>query len=438
MTTHKLSLADNATTEIDAMPGALALDPARRCLSKTAPLRDNRWRRGANATLQVARNQGWRGRADRYGASSIGRDWDGRSDIRFATVTMPAKTVADIVEELRQGIAARGVPLATLPTQKSVRVCDRSVPGWGALVIDVDFDEFISPVSVDDHCLAKNPDMTAAEIGATMADLVSKIHAVRNRTAAHELLLRRAFEEQSKLAGVVPLWLRISPTSFGWPFSMPQIEAREMVILKLDEDLRPIMDNDFASTATDIQRYLQPLGKIQARRAANLARLEAARSAGLISEVALALVEARGMDPGEVFSSLRAARLKGDRKGIVHQNGTTRETLTLVDGVVDANFKFKGGNYAPGKLTLDGDFPETPVISAKGRPLAAYVDHPAFKGAGITIWYARILLGKLRLYHHVRSITIEEATQARFTNAPDPIDTFGDGFGGAPHIKGAA
>lgn len=438
MTTPKLPLADNATTEIDAMPGALAPDPARPHLRKAVPLRDDWWRHGADATLLVARNLSWRARTYRDGADMIGRGWDGRSDIKVGNKTVTADTVGAVVEELRWGIAARDVSLATLPDQKSVRVCDVFGGGWGTLVIDVDFGEFILPLSVDYLHLAKHPDITAAEIGAEMADLVLNTHTVRDKVSALELQLRGAFEEQSSLAGVVPLWFRMRPRRLGFPPATPQSEVRELVVIKLDEDLRPTMGYRPTRSLGDIQSYLQFDRTIQVRRATNRSRLEAAGSAGLISEVALALVEARGMDSGEVFSSLRAARLKGNRNRIVHHTATTREALTLVDGVVDANIKFEGGNYAPGKLTLDGDYPRTMAIGAKGRPLAAVVDHPAFKGAGITIWYARALPGKLRLYHHVRSITIEEATRARFTNAPDTIDTFGDGLGGAPHTEGGA
>lgn len=87
---------------------------------------------------------------------------------------------------------------------------------------------------------------------------------------------------------------------------------------------------------------------------------------------------------------------------------TTRERLTLVEGVDDAAIDFRGGDYASGKLTLVGDWPKTLAMAAKGRALTAFVDHPAFAAVGVPIRMARVLSGRLRLYHHIQLRPIEE------------------------------
>ncbi len=47
-------------------------------------------------------------------------------------------------------------------------------------------------------------------------------------------------------------------------------------------------------------------------------------SKGFVTEVALGLIEARGMDACGVLDSLRAAVLAHDYNGIVHSTATTR------------------------------------------------------------------------------------------------------------------
>ncbi|RYY26115.1 MAG: hypothetical protein EOP62_11595 [Sphingomonadales bacterium] len=370
------------------------------------------WRLGATATLGAARKHHWRATKDNGGAPWIGRDWNGRSDIKLGSKAVAADAVTSLVEELRIGIGAQNVRVAKLPDHKSVRTCSNGGPRPPSLVVDVDFGEFVLPVGFNGDLLINRPDITFAEIEAGMMKLVAETHAERHQVAALELELRSAFLEQTMLAGVIPLWLRMIPWQFYTRYQGPRSDLREMAVLMLDEDLRPVIRIRLTRTVADIQLYLGFHGEVQRRRSAMRSKLDAACSGGFVSEVALGLIKARGMDPIDVLNRLWAARLDQDHDGIVHRTATTRETLTLVEGVVEATIAFDGGCYTSGKLTLDGDYPRTLAMSAKRRPLTAFVDHPAFRVAGVTIRQARALRGRLRLYHTVRTMPMEEAACA--------------------------
>lgn len=166
------------------------------------------------------------------------------------------------------------------------------------------------------------------------------------------------------------------------------------------------------SSVAQLEQYLEFHGEYQRRRATTRARLDAIGSAALVTDVAAGLFASRGLDPLATLAALRAARAQGDHGGIVIRTDTTRERLTLVEGIVEVAFDFEGGDYASGKLTLNGEYPKTLAMAAKGRAMAAFVDHPAFRAAGVTVRQARALRGRLRLYHRVQLGPIEEAAAA--------------------------
>lgn len=384
-----------------------------------APPRPSWWRLGATATLRVAKERGWSADADNGGAPWIGRQWNGRSNIKLGSEAVPAQTVAGIIEHLRHGIASLNVQVARLPDSRSVRHCSFSGPWLSTIVIDVDFGEFILPVSITENLLVKHPRITAAEVGSGMMDIIMTADAVRSQVGALDLELRNAVVEQSILAGVTPLWFRMFPWHFNVRYEAPLSDTRELMVLMLDEDLRPIIsDLRLCRSAPDITYYLRFHGEMQRRRSAMRSKLDAAGSAAFVTEVARGLIDVRGMDPVDVLDRLRTSRLAQDRDGILLCTETTRERLTLVEGLIDAAIDFEGGNYRSGKLTLQGDFPETFAIAAKGRPLTAFVDHPAFRAARVKIKYARALRGRLRLYHTVRSSPVEEVALARAERVP--------------------
>lgn len=397
--------SDEAENDPQVLAATTMLNPV-----KAAFLSDAWWRRGGGATLQLAKDHGWRADADANEEDGfwIGRDWDGRSDIDLGGETLAATTVWAIIEELRRGIASRSVAVARPPDHTSIRVCSATPYNLSTLVLDVDLGDFILPVSVDGDLLVRHPGITTAEIISGMVEAVLRTHAMRSQIAGMEMQLRSAFEELSVASEILPLWLRMYPWRFNATHVAPLSEVRDMTVLMLDENLRPEMRSYAVGRVEHIVRYLTFYGEGQRRRAAMRSKLDAAGSAGFATDVALGLMRARGMDPVEVLTRLQRSGPAQRLEGIVNLAGATRERLSLFEGVVDADLAFPGGDYESGRLTLDGDYPRTLAASAKGRQLSDFVDHPAFRAAGIPISQARALRGRLRLYHKVRTSPIED------------------------------
>lgn len=389
------------------------------------------WRLGATASLRTAKKRGWRPDDGFGNAQWIGRDWNGHSNIklglednnprnagappRYHTITAEAAT--SILKTLRDGIVACSVQVTRLPDHKSVRCVQYQNFQSATLVIDIDFGEFIFPIEMNADLLANHPDLTPMEVGVGMMEAVLGVHAIRDEMAATERLFRSAFQQQAQIADVVPLWFRKVPWRFDVRYKRPLSTAYDMAVLMLDEDLLPLLVYRSTGSVADIELYLGFHGTTQRRRATNRSKLAATGSAGLVTEVALGLIQARGMEPRKVLDSLRASRLTGNYDGLVHRTDTTREILTFAEGILDTTIEFKGGNYAAGKLTLNGDFPHALVMAAKRRPMTAFVDHPAFRAAGTMIRQARVLRGCLRLYHMVQSMPIEDAAAQIRNNA---------------------
>lgn len=386
------------------------------------PLRPNWWRLGAAATLRFAEHRGWRPTTDNGGAPWIGREWNGRSNIRLGSEIVASQTVEAVLAHLRRGIAAHRVRVARLPDRASVRCCWFCGPRLATIVIDVDFGEFILPVSITESLVARHSDLTAEEVAVGMIDIIVTADAVREQIGALDLDLRNAVVEQSMVAAVTPLWLRMPAWHFNRRYEAPLTDARELTVLMLDQNLRPVISGLRSSrTVAGFTHFLGFHGKMQRRRAVMRAKLDAAGSAGFVTDVARGLIEARGMDPIDVLTRLRASCSESDHEGISHRTDTTFERLTFTEGLIEATIVFAGGNYRSGKLTLNGNFPATLAMAAKGRPLTAFVDHPAFRAAGVTIGYGRALRGRLRLYHKVRSLPVEEVARKTPSNEPSPF-----------------
>jgi hypothetical protein len=305
---------------------------------------------------------------------------------------------------LRQSIREKGIAVSRLPDSSSVRrCCPHGGYGPALLVVDIDFGEFILPVGFDGDFRSRSHSTTSKDVAAGMMELIAEAHSIRRQLADQARAMRIALDEATRLAsGIVPVWLRMRPWPVVQSYHDAPRQTYELVALTLDEDIQQEANGTYrVSTAQGVHRYIRSF-KAQRRRAATRAKLKALGSAGLISDVALALIHLRGFKPREVMTYLKVSRLAKRSDGIVHLTQSTRETLTLVEGVVQARIDFAGGHYSSGKLTLLGDFPATVTIAAKNKLLSAFVDHPALKASGAKVTDARSRRGELNLRHRVR------------------------------------
>ncbi|WP_419809185.1 hypothetical protein [Sphingomonas sp.] len=387
----------------------------------------------------------------------IGRPWDGVSDIAIgeqpwdgerdsseaeplwngvfpeADYVVPAADAALLVGELRRQIGELPLLGIALPDHRNVRAClagpegSISEPTPGTLTIDFDLGDMVLPLCIEYWQL--RPD-TATPMPAVARLMMRKlIHAARHRKRLlrRELRMRTAFEDIIGEIGdgAAPLWLRLEPLRFDDADDL--LTHLPYVALDISLDLHQV----WAPSGVERVKTIAKLQKMHAwrptahrRAVARLAEMHTSGSIGWITDVALALIEARGLNPAEVFRQERDASLHGGRSshwGVVDHFGG----LFCNHGILSPYFRFDGGDYNDGTLTIYGNFPHTLAAGAAGRPLAAFADHPAFVASGATVARAEELDGRLAVVHEPRLIPVEEA-ERRWMSTPCALL---DGYG---------
>jgi hypothetical protein len=280
-----------------------------------------------------------------------------------------------------------------------------------ALTIDFDFGEFILPISIRDFVLADKQKASVQGIAASMLGIIERAEKLQDKLARREIRMREALEASAaKLgSGVAPLWLRMEPVPVFEELRDLTRRRYNLLLVTLNECLMWSPISDVAvDSMTKIRGLYSSYSQQQRVRAARLAELEASGSEGWISEVALAMIEERGLNPRVVFEQARQSSL-ADRNGAIefNRNGD-REMLSYRDGALVAMFSFPGGAYSHGTLFLDGQYPETLASAGKGQPLSKFVDHPALCATGVKVRKAQSLLSALMLDHTVCMIPLEE------------------------------
>lgn len=320
------------------------------------------------------------------GVAHVGKTWDGKSDIPVGSRTMSGRDAGRLVARLRRGIRSLNLPRVALPDHTSVRQC-LSKHGTEVVAVEVDFGDFIVPLSLAQNDLANGgPDLPA--IVAGMLRLIAEVEKRRAFMAARELRLRRVAEETAARIGhgAAPVWLRCEPFQHAERPGNLSSARYLLVMALLNEQLvwAPMGDEEI-TTVKQIRDHRGYHSARQRTRAAALARLRETGSAGWISDVALALIEERGLNPGEVFRQAVEARARDRSAGVHFDRKGRKEMLYHDDGVLAALFAFEGGAYKHGELSLWGDHPETLVAAARGRRLFAFVGHPALEATHATV-----------------------------------------------------
>ncbi|KQT33674.1 hypothetical protein ASG29_06590 [Sphingomonas sp. Leaf412] len=347
----------------------------------------------------------------------VGNAWDGRSDIRVGsederTVMLSAPEITQLLGELHRGILALRIAGVAPPMPDSVRTCCLSTADQIALVIDFDFGDFILPLCVDHRRYWVTEKPTVDEIAGGMLDILAHADRVRGRIAKREAGLRRALEETAAKIGrgTAPLWLRMEPLPhYGRPKDIAELRY-VMLMVALNRGLvwAPTGDERIR-TVREIRSHYGYHHREHRSRATALANLQSAGSQGLISEVALAIVRERGLDPREVLRQAVAAGAEDFRGGVQFDRNGKRETLHYQDGVLVALLEFEGGVYSDNALSLWGSYPETLALGATGRKLSDFVDHPAFVSAELVATGAESRQGALDIFHDGKPIPVEAA-----------------------------
>lgn len=342
----------------------------------------------------------------------VGEAWDGSSDIQVGDEAMSGKDVARLLHALRQGISALGLPRISLPDASNVRQCFGAIGSRQKLAIDIDFEDFVVPLSLDEHHLGLRDRPSIAAIGAGMLRIISAIDGRRASIQSREQRLRRAFEETiMKIGnGAAPLWFRMNPLDFDEKASQLSHPTFLMLTVLLNDQLV------WAPTGSELVTSLRQIRSqhgyhvhSQQKRATAIANLREAGSVGWISDTALAIIEERGLKPGEAFRRALQVRWADRRGGLEFTREGKRETLYVDDGVLIASIQFAGGHHYRDQLIL-WDYPEKEsVATAKGRRLSDFANHPAFVATEAVVHEAELRSGHLELTYEARLTSVEHA-----------------------------
>ena len=351
----------------------------------------------------------------------IGDAWDGTSAMQVGRRNIAASDIRRLLELLGRSINQLGISAIVPPDARSVRQCFVGVGAREALTIDIDMDGFILPLCIEERTLAGDEIMDWEAIAAEMARHIESVDRIRDRFLSRELRLRRAMMETVAAigAGAAPLFLRIDPHPFNESTEHILYSSYVMLIVTLNDCLEwsPV-GTERISTMKDVRDHRMWYAKTHRPRASALASMRSTQSRGSICKVTLALLEEQGLDPSDILDQARDAALR-DRRGTVT---IVRKDLPIEihyrDGLLRSSFLFEGGHYMTGSLTLWGNFPDALAIGAKGRPLASYVDHPAFHAARLKVSRSQNRDGALDLHHTVGKVPIEALAPMRAVAAP--------------------
>lgn len=373
---------------------------------------------------------GWLGRPwDGHNDLPVGEwEWDGERDTGEAEplvddidawdgAVVPGHELRRLLVELRRLIGARPELGVALPRGRDVRATlageegDVSEPTSAMAVIDFDVGGMVLPIGIDDWQLRDDTWTPVREVAALMVARLAYAYAHRRKLQRRERKLREGFERDvaGLGGGAAPLWLRMEPLRFDQRpadlFRLPYVAL----------DVRLDIHQVWAPSGTYGIRSAPVLRRIYGRGGAghrrNVERLETMRatgSQGWISDVALALIEQAGRNPAEVFREELEAALHDGRHAHFGCEGYYG-SLFCHYGVLSPYFTFEEGCYDDGKLTIDGTYPQVLALAAPGRPLAAYVGHPAFVAASAVIERAEWDEKRLQLFHTPRLVTVKEA-----------------------------
>lgn len=344
----------------------------------------------------------------------IGDPWDASSNVSVGNPSYPevvsAKDLASLLAKLRRGIRSMGVDGIVPPDQSSVRValCSNT---RSAVIIDVDFGDFILPISIDGVGWRNRRKPSLKEIAEGMLGILEGAIAIRSRLAQRDAGMRRAFEQTMTRIGegAAPLWMRLAPVPHYEDAScLPYMQYVMLMVTLNDSLIWAPSGTERVHTVKDVRDYYGYMFREHRARAATIRDLEMRGSAGSVSEVALALIEEHGLNPVKVFQDAVAAAMADIRAGVSFDRSGRTETLYYRDGVVFAAFGFEGGHFYRDTLTLWGDYPETVVEGLKGRRLADIVDHPALVASGAAVSESSSRQAALDLRATCRNIAVEE------------------------------
>lgn len=347
----------------------------------------------------------------------IGEAWKGSEDVTigaldgFSNELVTGLEIRVLLDMLRQGIPAAVAGAYALPDQGSVRSCI-APSGKIGLTFDIDLVDFILPVCIDfrgGFCSEQPP--TIADIADRMLLLIGAADAARETLASREATLAKEVEAVAARIGdgAAPLWLRMEPIAFYE--NRKNVRRREyvMLLVTLNADLVwALTGSERIYTAADVRKYHRYLSTRHRARAAMLRRMSDDRTSGYVSEVAVAFMRERELDPTETFGKVRDLARADFRGQLEFERSGRKETLYLKEGVLYASLAFDGGHFHGDALMISGEHPASTEQSLLGCRLDAVVSHPVLAMSGVFADRVEVRRGAMELSVKNAFVTLEE------------------------------
>lgn len=346
----------------------------------------------------------------------VGDAWDGSSDIYIGEDScgrkMNAFAITSLLRKLRSGIRTLEIDQIVPPEASSIRSC--RVASNSVLIVDFDLVDFIIPIAIDGSRTIGQRGPSVAAIATQMLEFVKGADTIRFDIANRETGMRRVLEETAAEIGhaAAPLWMRLCHVPYYDDAKYLPEMGYVVLLATINQDLvwAP-SGTERIETVLEVRAHRDYYARDHSERAAILEDRRATKSAGAISETALAFIASKGLDAGETFDAVVASAMARRGGGLHFERGKTTEALYHHNGVVIISLNFPGGSYYRDCLTLRGDYPLSVANQAEGKQLGEFVEHPAFSCDGLVIVKAEVREGALELHHAPRNVPIERHRQ---------------------------
>lgn len=357
----------------------------------------------------------------------IGEAWDGAEDVTIgdlhgrSTELVTGAEIQVLLGKLRHGIPAAVSGSYTLPDRTSVRSCI-APSGKIGLTFDIDLVDFVLPVYIDFRGgFGSEKAPTIVEIADRMLLLISAADAARETIARREAALTEEVEAVAARIGdgAAPLWLRMEPIAFYE--NRKHVRRREYVMLLVTLNAHLVWaptGSERIYTATDVRRYHGHLAAKHRERAAMLRRMAVNRTSGYVSEVAIAFMRERGLDPTETFRQARDLARSDFRGQLEFERSGRKEALYFREGILSVSLALDGGHFQGDSLMLWGDLPASKARGLRGSRLDALVSHPVLAMSGLTADRVQVRPGAVDLSVTEALMSLEEAQRIHDLDVP--------------------
>ena len=343
-------------------------------------------------------------------AAWSGLPWDGISTLPTGDDVVTGEDVQKLLAQLKLATERLALPRVTAPTPADVRVTSAGLAERETLTVDFDLIDFILPIAVETSAIAGGPAAFASAVEGVIKQLEAAVRS-RKAIARREVALRRAVEQTSARIGngCTPLWLRMDPVPGAEQPSRLLSRHYKVVTTLLDDSLSTSQSPaEPVWTVADVRDHARLHRQTQRQRAAALLAHLSAGSIGDFTEVSLALIRAAELEPFATLQAAHAARVDDQCGDLRFRMWGCLNILSWIDGVLRTSIEFEHGRYDDGQLILTGDYPASLALASKGRPLAAILDHPAFRTIAVTVASVEYFDDALGLYHENRVIQMEQ------------------------------